>query len=342
MSRRPYVVVVGSHIQGIFIRVTRLPQPDETVIGLDYREALDGGKGSHVAIALSRLGIPTYFVGCVGQDRFGEVGIRWMQDAGVDLTYLKRSPQSPTGAGFVILDPHGTSLIISIMGANAELSEADLDQAEPLIAGAAAVVSNFEIRPPVALYAMQLAKRHGALAVLNPSPAEAMPPGSLSVVDILVCNRGEAQRLLGLSHEAEPELPALLRICQQQLGPRWVIVTLGERGAIVLEDDGVHHVPTVPVQVVDSPGAGDAFLAGLVAGLLRGLSFQQAIRMGCIAGAYAVTIPESIPSFPTLESLREFARSKSVEETLLQHLEQWSQSSAWGKGIHAGKPWAGV
>ena len=88
---REKVVVVGSHVQGLFMRVNRFPTADETVVGWDFKEALDGGKGSHQAIACARLGLPTYFVGRVGRDRLGATGTQWMSSAGVNLTYLSKS-----------------------------------------------------------------------------------------------------------------------------------------------------------------------------------------------------------------------------------------------------------
>ena len=128
--KRDHIVVVGGHIQGYFMRVETFPKEDETVIGWDFKEALDGGKGSHQAIACARLGIHTYFIGRVGNDRLGKKGIKWMKDAGVDLRYLKISENTPTGAGFVMINPEGIPAITSALGANEDLSKEDLEMAE--------------------------------------------------------------------------------------------------------------------------------------------------------------------------------------------------------------------
>jgi ribokinase len=323
MSGKPQAVVVGSHIQGLFMRVPHLPGPDETVLGWGYREALDGGKGSHQAIALSRLGIRTAFVGCLGRDRFGEVGARWMQESGVDLTFLKWSGETHTGVGFVIIDPQGTAAIVSAMGANAELTREDVDAAIPVIAAAQALLTVFEIPMEVALYAVHVARRFGALTVLTPSPAEPMTAAMLRDVDLLVPNRVEAMTLLGLPQEEEVEPCELARMCQQRLGVPRVVVTLGEHGAAVAEGDTCYQVPTVRVPVVDTPGAGDAFVAGMVGALLRGCPLAEAVRLGCITGAYAVTIRESIPAFPTLPQLLVFARQYRVEAEIIRRIETW-------------------
>jgi len=148
------VVVVGSHVQGLFMRVTRFPSADETVAGWDYREALDGGKGSHQAIACARLGVPTHFVGRVGRDRLGEIGAGWMADAGVDLTYLFRSEQKATGCGFVMVNPKGVPAMTTAMGANEELSPQDVDCAKTALATARLALVTFEIPVATALHAL--------------------------------------------------------------------------------------------------------------------------------------------------------------------------------------------
>jgi ribokinase len=110
------IVVIGSHCPGLFIRVKRPPVPGETVIGWDFQEPIDGGKGSNQAIAASKLGGMVSFVGCVGQDRIGEEGARWMVEAGVDITFLKRSATTASGVGFILLDEQGVPAMVSGMG----------------------------------------------------------------------------------------------------------------------------------------------------------------------------------------------------------------------------------
>src|SRR5574337_1309780 len=169
---RKGVVVVGSHVQGLFMRVKHFPTADETVLGWDYREALDGGKGSHQAIACGRLGLPTSFVGRVGNDHLGDRGAEWMSEAGVDLTFLGRSEKVATGCGFVMINRDGVPAITTAMGANQEFSTADVDRAKPALARAKIVLVTFEIPVATALHAIQRAKELGAVTILTPGPAE--------------------------------------------------------------------------------------------------------------------------------------------------------------------------
>jgi ribokinase len=283
---RTGVVVVGSHVQGLFMRVERFPTADETVLGWDYREALDGGKGSHQAIACGRLGLPTSFVGCVGRDRLGDRGSEWMAEAGVDLTFLVRSETAATGCGFVMINREGVPAITTAMGANEEFSPADVDRAEPALARAQVVLVTFEIPSATALYAVRRAKELGATTVLTPGPAEPLSPEALAGLDILVPNRTEAGILMG----REPT---------ERLPPSDL--------ARVREGGDEQMVPAFKVAVVDTPGAGDAFTAGLACGLMAGGALVEAARFGCLAAARAITVRESVPGFGTFSEIEELA-----------------------------------
>ena len=307
------VVVIGSHVQGLFMRVERFPTADETVLGWDYREALDGGKGSHQAIACGRLGLPTTFVGRVGKDRLGDRGAEWMADAGVDLTFLERSETTATGCGFVMINRQGVPAITTAMGANEEFSTADVDRAEPALAHARLVLVTFEIPVVTALHAIQRAKELGALTILTPGPAEPLAKDALRGLDVLVPNRTEAGVLLGRPPEERPAPAELARRLQDYFGVPKIVITLGADGALVADGPQQESVPAYNVQVVDTPGAGDAFTAGLTFGLMAGAPLAEASRFGCLTAARAVTIRESVPGFGTLTEVLEFAAAHEFD-----------------------------
>ena len=310
---RERVVVVGSHVQGLYMRVNRFPTADETVLGWDFKEALDGGKGSHQAIACARLGLPTHFVGRVGRDRLGENGAQWMSSAGVDLTYLYRSNETATGCGFVMIDPRGVPAITTALGANAEFSWADVDCAEPILAQAKLVLVTFEIPVPTALYALRRAHELGAFTMLTPGPAEPLPRDALQYLDLLVPNLTEANILTGRPPDDRLPPTQLAAWLQQYFGLARVVITLGEKGAFLAE--GLRHewVPAFEVEVVDTPGAGDAFMGGLAYGLAVGAPLADAVRFGSLTGARAVTVRESIPGFGTSAEIFDFARTHHFE-----------------------------
>lgn len=310
---RDKVVVVGSHVQGLFMRVERFPTADETVLGWDYREALDGGKGSHQAIACGRLGLPTSFVGRVGKDRLGDRGAEWMAEAGVDLTCLGRSETTATGCGFVMITRDGVPAITTAMGANEEFSPADVDRAEPVLSRAKVVLVTFEIPVATALHAIRRAKELGAFTILTPGPAEPLARDALSGLDVLVPNRTEAGVLMGRPPEERPAPAELARRLQDYFGVPKIVITLGGDGALVADGSQQESVPAFNVQVLDTPGAGDAFTSGLTFGLMAGAPLAEAARFGCLTAARAVTIRESVPGFGTLAEVLEFAAAQGFE-----------------------------
>jgi ribokinase len=310
---RSGVVVVGSHVQGLFMRVERFPTADETVLGWDYREALDGGKGSHQAIACGRLGLPTSFVGRVGKDRLGERGAGWMSEAGVDLTYLGWSETVATGCGFVMINRDGVPAITTAMGANEEFSPADVDRAAPALAQARMVLVTFEIPVATALHAVRRAKELGAFTVLTPGPAEPLARDALAGLDLIVPNQTEAGVLMGRPSAERLPSAELARQLQDYFGVPQIVITLGEEGAFVAEGTVAQHVPAFKVDVLDTPGAGDAFTAGLTLGLVAGCPLAEAARFGCLTAARAVTIRESVPGFGTYAEIQEFAAAHGIE-----------------------------
>ncbi len=307
------VVIVGSHVQGLFMRVERFPTADETVLGWDYREALDGGKGSHQAIACGRLGLPTSFVGRVGKDRLGDRGAEWMADANVDLTFLGRSEKIATGCGFVMINREGVPAITTAMGANEEFSAADVDRAEPALAKARIVLVTFEIPVATALHAIRRAKELGAFTILTPGPAEPLGHDALKGLDLLAPNRTEAGVLMGLPPGERPDVRELAQRLQNYFGVSHVVITLGGDGALVTDGSLQELVPAFEVQVVDTPGAGDAFTAGLTFGLMGGAPLVDAARFGCLTAGRAITVRESVPGFGTLAEVLEFAAAHGFE-----------------------------
>ena len=145
--------------------------------------------------------------------------------------------------------------------------------------------------------AMELGRKHGARTILNPAPARALPPEIFANVDYLTPNESELRILLGRSaHDpsSSRELAAELR----KRGVRTVVVTLGRTGALILADDLDVMVPAVPVDVVDTTGAGDAFNSGFAVALAEGRSVVDAVKYGVVCGAIACTKLGVVPSLP--------------------------------------------
>lgn len=291
------VTVVGSFAVGLTLRVPRFPSVGETLIGTDF-DMGPGGKGSNQAVGAARLGAESHLVGMIGIDLFGDIGVDLYSSEGVHTEHLRRVPARNTGVGFITLNAQGENQIVLDPGANSLLSPSDVDSAESLIAESDVVLSVLEIPVTTAGRAMELARRHGAIAVLNPAPAVRLNESVLSYVDVLTPNQSELQLLMGLSPDDPRDTVELARRLRDQ-GVRNVIVTMGNKGALIVDSAGsTERIPAIDVPIVDTTGAGDAFNCALAVALAEGNSLTQAVRFAVCAGALACTKLGVIPALP--------------------------------------------
>jgi ribokinase len=298
----PRITVVGSFAVGLTLRAPRFPVAGETLIGTDFNMG-PGGKGSNQAVGAARLGAESHLIATIGTDMFGDVAIDLYQREGVHTEHLRRTEERNTGVGFITLNLAGENHIVLDPGANALLSPEDVDRAEALIARSSAVLSVLEIRPETAGRGMALARQHGAIAVLNPAPAQPLDDPVLAEVDVLTPNESELRILSGLAPDDPAETVDLARSLQAR-GVKNVVVTRGGNGALVVAADGsVEAVPGYPVEVVDTTGAGDAFNAALGVALAEGRPLLEAVRFGAVAGALACTRLGVIPALPWRKDL---------------------------------------
>jgi ribokinase len=292
---KPIITVVGSFAVGLTLRTSRMPVFGETLFGSDF-DMGPGGKGSNQAVGTAMLGAQSYFAGIIGQDKLGEIAIDLYAAKGVNTTYLRRVTELATGVGFIILDPAGHNGIILDMGANKLMDAAFVDTAEDQIAPSHVVMSVLELPVAAAARAMELGRKHGVLTILNPAPATRLDERVLSHIDYLTPNETEVRLLLGLPPD-DPTPTRVLARRLRQMGVGNLIVTRGGQGALILTNDLEAEVPAVPVEVVDTTGAGDAFNAGLAVALAEGRDLLTAVRYAACAGALACTALGVIPAF---------------------------------------------
>ncbi|MFL6129551.1 MAG: PfkB family carbohydrate kinase [Mycobacteriales bacterium] len=268
------VVVVGSVNLDLVARVARLPAGGDTVRATDYRR-VPGGKGANQALAARRLGADVALVAAVGQDAAGTEALALLVADGVDLGRVRVVPDAPTGVALIVVDEAGENMIVVVPGANARLAVTADD-----LAGADAVLCQLEV--PVQTVAAAAAHAPAAaLFCLNTAPAGPVPPAVLDRADLVVANQGEHAELDGLDRA------------------RLIAVTAGADGAVLLEAGREVAAAAPPtVTAVDGTGAGDAFTAALVVGLLAGLDRRTALRRACAAGAAAASRPGAQPALP--------------------------------------------
>jgi ribokinase len=291
------VFVLGSINQDFVLKVERRPNPGETVTNAELFKG-SGGKGSNQAAAAARLGASVTFLGRVGDDEFGEPLVRALREKGIDTSLVKRVPGESTGAAFITVTPDGENAIAVAPGANRSLTPEDADAAAEAIEDARVLVAQMEIPVKTVLRAVEIAAESGTRALVNLAPTLEVPRELLEKLDPLVVNEHEAAFLLGGEVEgvegALSTAPKLLA-----LGPRSVVITLGEAGAVFASGESGRHLPAPKVAVVDTTGAGDAFVGALAARLAGEESLEEAVAYAVRAGAAAVAKEGAQGALPT-------------------------------------------
>jgi len=290
----PVITIVGSFAVGLTIRTTRMPLFGETLLGNDF-DMGPGGKGSNQAVGVARLGAASSFAGIIGDDKLGDIAVDLYSQEGVDTKFLKRTSDMATGVGVIILNQAGENGIILDMGANKMMDEEFVNAVEGQIKKSDLVMSVLELPPNAAIQAMKIGKKLGVPTLLNPAPATKLDDDVWQYIDFLTPNETELRILMGLA----PDDPTPSRDLARQLQERGVgnlIITLGSKGALVLTDNQEESIPAIPVDVVDTTGAGDAFNAGFASAIVSGFSLLDAARYAVCAGALACTKLGVIPA----------------------------------------------
>ena len=284
------IVVFGSLNIDLVMQVDRLPRPGETVINGQYF-LVPGGKGSNQALAAARAvaddTTPVAMVGCIGPDDWGAVATSLLAKAGVDLSAMRTGTQ-PTGCATVCVDAAGENAIAVASGANMEAAAAQVD--DRWLGLETWLVLQMEVPLPENWSLIERAKRCGARILLNLAPAAVVPSGMLDCLDVLVVNEIEARMLV----DAPPEAAARDLARRHHLT---CIATLGSAGALAATPDELWRVDALPVDVVDTTGAGDAFVGALSAAFAAGRPLPEALRWATVGAALSCTLAGAQSSF---------------------------------------------
>ncbi|MGW6443744.1 ribokinase [Lentzea sp. NPDC055074] len=278
------LLVLGSANADLVVEVGRRPAGGETVLGGDT-VVLPGGKGANTAVAAARVGASVSLVGAVGGDGYGALLRESLESSGVGTALVKTSDR-PTGIAYITVTPDGENSIVVSPGANADVSLSDVDALS--FDGVRVLTCSLEVPLETVVHAIGVASKAGVTTVLNLSPVAELPAETLRQLTVLIVNEHEAAQLAA-------DWNGLL-----DLGPSSAIITLGARGAAVVEKSGVVEVPSVEVdEVVDTTGAGDAFAGALSARLAEGDDLVRAARYAAKVAALSVTKAGAQPSYPT-------------------------------------------
>ncbi|MUV87918.1 ribokinase [Natronomonas sp. CBA1123] len=303
MTDDPRIAAVGSYNHDMSVTVPSLPVPGETASGEDFQEHA-GGKGSNQAIAAARSGGDVAFVGAVGDDRFGEFARELWAEEGIGAAVS--SVETATGVALIHVDEAGENAIAVASGANDEL-DAETVQSAGVIDGCDVLLTQLETPISAVTEAVSRGAATGAEVVVDPAPYRDLPDVFLQDVSVLTPNESEVRLLAGHDPDADIDEETAARAVLDR-GPDAVVVTLGADGALVVTDDDATAVDPIPVDVVDTTGAGDAFNGAFAVARGNGLSHLAATERGIAAGALACTERGVVPSLPERSAIDELIK----------------------------------
>ncbi len=304
--KKPGILVVGSANIDLVTRVPQCPRAGETLIGAGF-QTIPGGKGANQAVAAARLGVRTWFAGCVGDDAFGAIQRETLAAAGVDISRLKIHPDQPTGTAVIFVAETGQNSIVVVPSANYGILPDDVQALEPLFDEIDAVLLQLEIPLETVAATLNLARAKGVLSILDAGPAQKVAPELVGKAAVVSPNETEAEAMTGIAVNSVKDA-ARAAEALHGMGASEVVVKLGERGAYYLGDESF-HVPAFPVNAVDTTAAGDAFTAAL-AYAWRLAPRREAIVFANAAGALAATVAGAQPSMPGIHAVNTFLKER--------------------------------
>jgi ribokinase len=300
------VTVVGSLNIDHVLKVKRLPLKGESVI-LDSYDLYNGGKGANQAAAIGKLGIEVHMIGKVGKDDLGNMLIEGLIKSNVNTDGIITDRNEKTGAAFITVDNNGNNTLVVAPGANGKLTIDDINERKEKLQESSIIVMQMEIPADTIYHVISYAKKLGKLVILNYAPAVSIDRNILSYVDYLVVNETEFQSLAQADFNSDILNFSLKKI--REFFGNILIITLGEKGSVfITKDNGILEVPGYKVKSIDSTGAGDAFIWGLVFGLVRGESVEESIKLGNASGAISATRPGAQSSLPYRNELYDFLK----------------------------------
>ena len=301
MTDKHNIVVLGIYAADSAYKASRLPTMGETLIGSGFKLG-PGGKGSNQSVAVARSGGDVAFISKIGNDPFGEMALDIYKTAGVH-SRVDVHDDLPTGAAFIFVDEKtGNNAIIVYPGAAGTIDNQQIDANKNLIEGASVFVTQLEQPVPVTEYAIKMAKNAGVTTILNPAPAPApenrFDDSIYGYCDFIVPNESEAEILVGFPVITPDDAKKAGQILCER-GAKTALITLGENGIYIHNDTISQHVPAIPANVVETTGAGDAFVGGFATALSEGKDILSAVMFGNATASIAVSRAGAATSMPT-------------------------------------------
>lgn len=285
------IYISGSLNMDLCIETPYVPQAGETITGKGFITN-GGGKGANQATAAAKLGGKIAMCGAVGNDAFGETLLANLSSAGADISHIRKIDGISTGIAVIIISDSNNRIILD-KGANAFLTENDIDEFLKNAGKGDIFLTQLENPIKVAGYGLKLAKELGLYTILNPAPANKEIEEYLSFVDLVTPNETELELFGGKDKLFNA-------------GVKKIVTTLGSKGYEIADKNGAKVYPCIKVKAIDTTAAGDTLCGGLAAGLAEGMSLEEACAFGSKAASIACTRKGAQQSIPTKAEVMNF------------------------------------
>lgn len=303
----PKIVVVGSLNMDLIVTAPKIPLEGETITGGTFC-SLPGGKGANQAVAASRLGANVHMVGCVGDDEWGRVLLKNLEQENIGTDYVTISPGA-TGVALITVNQEGNNSIVVAPGANGRMTVEHVRRAESIIRQADLLLIQLEIPMTVVEEAVRLASHYRVPIILNPAPAVPLTEELLQRIDILTPNETEGKLIVTGSAEGDVEVEEIIFNLVEK-GVRQVVMTLGGAGVAYSNEGQIKQLKAHKMEVVDTTGAGDSFNAGLGVYYAESGHLADAITFAQDVAALSVTQFGAQASMPSRRQVEQFSSTK--------------------------------
>jgi ribokinase len=287
MPKQSFIAVVGSANVDLTTFNDVFPRPGETIFGKKFDLGF-GGKGANQAVAARLCGANVAMIAKVGSDLFGPATIKNFQSQGIDASHVRIAEGVSSGVAPIFVEPNGQNRIIVVKGANDTLSPEDVDAAAPLLRKADTIVMQFEIPLRTVYHTVRFAESEGIRCIVNPAPAQQVDFKQLAGADYFIPNETEAELITSMPvHSLEDATKCANFLLRQ--GMKRVVLTLGERGALLAGPEGTELIPAFKVEALDTTGAGDAFIGSFAVFLGEGMQEKEALTRANLYAALSTT-----------------------------------------------------
>lgn len=310
---KPRIIVMGSFVTDLMGRAAHIPVGGETVKG-NFFKVGPGGKGGNQAVAAARVGGNVAMITKLGRDTFGDMALENFVNEGIHAEYVLRSDEYATGAALIMVsEKTGQNSIIVIPGACGQLGEVEVRDAIRALSPASVLVLQLETNFEAIAVSLRMGAEMGLKILMNPAPAHEIPEEYYSMIDYLTPNETEASTLSGVRVVTVEDAQRAARALQAK-GAKNIIITLGEKGALILDSAGeFRHVPSFKVDALDTTGAGDAFNGAFALALAEGKGIFEATVFANAAAALSVTRIGTAPAMAYRKEIDEFLRARNIK-----------------------------